>query len=111
MGLNAEANGVNRDTEYVRCVTGTVRRKFQRRRWLWQREREEVVIVVDYPAATRSAYCRNPLSELHRKAKTHRSYAAAMEMSRKRLFVSPWMWLIDIFLPPSLLFTACGDPS
>ena len=49
--------------------------------------------------ATWSAYCSNPLSKLRRKAKTHRSYVAPMEMSWKHLFVSPWMGLIDIFSP------------
>lgn len=61
-------------------------------------------------SATWSAYCSNPLSKPFRKAKTHWSYVAPMEMSWKHLFVSLWMGLIDI-LPPSLLFTACGDPS
>lgn len=53
---------------------------------------------------TWSAYCSNPLSKLCRKAKTHKSYVAPMEMSWKHLFVSPWMGLIDIS-PPSLSYS------
>lgn len=32
IGLNAKANGINRDTGCVRYVTGTVRGKFKQRR-------------------------------------------------------------------------------
>lgn len=47
IGLNAKANGINRDTGCVRYVTGTVRGKFLEEEGV-SAEGVEVVIVMDY---------------------------------------------------------------